>query len=158
LHALDAAAARRVAADLLSRRPWTSAMLAARLRRRGATAEVAALVVAELTARGHIDDARFARHWVEARAARGYGVGRLRSELAARGVARPVIDTALAALDPGTELERVLAVARRRLDAVQRAAPDRAARRLRDYLLRRGYAAPVVAQVVRECAGSQFDE
>jgi len=86
---LEDAAARRVAADLLSRRPWTCAELTARLRRRGAPEAVAAAVVADLTARGHLDDARFARQWVEARSSRGYGPARLAAELRVRGVAAP---------------------------------------------------------------------
>ncbi len=79
-----------MAGDLLSRRAWTRADLAARLRRRGAPADVATEVVDDLVARGYVDDAAFARHWVTARAARGYGAGRLRLELRARGIAAPV--------------------------------------------------------------------
>ncbi|MGH7356590.1 MAG: regulatory protein RecX, partial [Candidatus Rokuibacteriota bacterium] len=72
--------------------------MAARLRRRGAPAEVADEVVADLEARGFVDDAAFASHWVTTRAARGYGAARLRAELRARGVASGVIDAALATL------------------------------------------------------------
>ena len=46
--ALDLGAARLVAADLLSRRAWTCAELTARLRRRGASPELAGEVVADL--------------------------------------------------------------------------------------------------------------
>jgi regulatory protein len=100
-------------------------------------------------ARAHLDDAAFARRWVEARGARGYGAARLRAELSARGVARDLIDHALGALEAETTLARARDLARRRLPALRRR-PDRAATRLRDYLLRRGYAAAVVARVVRE--------
>ena len=44
---------------------------------------VAAEVVADLVGRGYVDDAAFARHWVETRAARGYGAARLRAALLA---------------------------------------------------------------------------
>jgi len=87
------AGARLVAGDLLSRRPWTTRDLAARLRRRGAPAAVAAEVVADLTARGYLDDAAFAHHWAAARAARGYGPARLRAELRQRGVGAKLIDS-----------------------------------------------------------------
>src|SRR5688500_12706348 len=83
---LDAKAARLVAGDLLSRRAWTQAELTRRLIRRGAPAEVAAEVVADLAARRYVDDAAFARHFVETRAARGYGAARLAADLHARGV------------------------------------------------------------------------
>lgn len=107
-------------------------------------------VVADLTTRGHLDDAAFARHWVETRGGRGYGPARLRAELRARGVPAPLVERALAAAGGEADLERARAVARRRLPALSRRAPARAAARLRDHLLRRGYAAGVVARVVRE--------
>jgi len=101
-----------------------------------------------------VDDAAFARRWVEARAARGYGPARLRAELSARGVARDLIDLALSALEAETTLARARDLARRRLPGLRRR-PDRAGARLRDYLLRRGYAAAVVARVVQELLGDR---
>jgi regulatory protein len=110
-------------------------------------------VVADLTARGYLDDALFARHWVETRSARGYGRARLAAELRARGVAPALVHEALGREDPGADLERARAIARRRLPALRRARGERAAGRLRDYLLRRGFPGGVVARVVRELLG-----
>jgi regulatory protein len=157
---LDATAARAAAGDLLSRRPWTARDLEARLRRRGAPPAVAAETVAELVARGYVDDHAFARAWVAARAGRGYGVARLRAELRARGVAPEVIGPALASLADGAQLDRARAVARRRLAALARVPASRAATRLRDHLLRRGFSGETVARVVREvlAPGAAFDE
>ncbi|HXD99659.1 MAG TPA: regulatory protein RecX [Candidatus Acidoferrum sp.] len=138
------------AGDLLSRRAWTRADLTARLRRRGAPPEVADTVADDLVARGYVDDAAFARHWVTTRAARGYGAARLRAELRARGVAAPLIEAALTTMSRSDQLEEARRLARRRLPALTRIAPDKAAARLRDHLLRRGFAGGVVAQVVRE--------
>jgi len=129
-----------------------------RLARRGAPKDVAAAVVAELAGRGHVDDAAFARHWVQTRAARGYGAARLRAELRARGVAAALADAALATLEGEDQLAQARALARRRLPALRRAAPERAAARLRDQLLRRGFAAGIVARVVREAVGVAPDE
>jgi len=128
-----------------------------RLRRRGAPAPVAAEVLADLTARGYLDDAAFARHWVDTRSARGYGSARLRAELRARGVAGSLVDAALAA-QGDDELERARAVARRRLPALQRADRARAAARLRDHLVRRGYSAAIVSRVVRESVGLRLED
>lgn len=152
--ALDERAARLVAADLLSRRAWTRATLAARLRRRGAPAGVADDVVADLTARGYLDDALFARQWVAARSARGYGRTRLAAELRARGIAGDLVHVALGGEAPDADLERARAIARRRLPVLRSARGDRAAGRLRDHLLRRGFAGGLVAQVVRELLGA----
>jgi regulatory protein len=116
---------------------------------------VAAEVVADLTARGDLDDARFARQWVEARAARGYGPVRLTAELRARGVAASHVAAALGALDAAGELERARGAARRRLPALRGVRADRAGSRLRDHLLRRGFGAGVAARVVRELLGAE---
>ena len=147
---LDQRRARLVAADLLSRRAWTRAELTRRLGRRGAPPEVAVAVVDDLVARGHVDDAAFARQWVATRSARGYGAGRLRSELAVRGVEGALIDAALSQLDGDEVLERARAVAARRMLALAGREPRRAAARLNDHLLRRGFPAGLAARVVRE--------
>jgi regulatory protein len=135
---------------LLARRAWTRADLTARLRRRGAPPDVALEVAEDLERRGYLDDAAFARQWVTVRAARGYGAARLRAELRARGVAAGLIDAALAAVDRGGQLEEARRLASRRLPILRKRAPLKAASRLRDYLLRRGFPAGVVAQVTRE--------
>jgi regulatory protein len=150
---LDARAARLAAGDLLSRRAWTMAELTRRLVRRGAPPAVAAEVVDDLAGRGYVDDAAFARHFVESRVARGYGATRLAADLRARGVAPALITAALAEVDAGAQLERARALARRRLSALTSGPPDRTAGRLRDYLLRRGFAGSVALRVVRELTG-----
>jgi regulatory protein len=147
---LDAKATRVAAGDLLARRAWTESELTRRLVRRGAPPDVAAAVVADLAGRGYVDDAAFARHFVETRAARGYGAARLAADLRARGVPPAVVAAALGTLDAGAQLDRARAIAARRLPALRRVTPERAAGRLRDHLLRRGFAAGVVARVVRE--------
>jgi len=126
--------------------------------RRGAPKDVAAEVVADLAGRGYVDDAAFARHWVATRAARGYGAARLRAELRARGVAAALADAALATLEGEDQLAQARALAQRRLPALRRASPERAAARLRDQLLRRGFAAGVVARVIRESADADDGE
>ena len=113
--------------------------------------------MADLAGRGYLDDASYAHHWVTARVARGFGATRLRAELRARGVASRVIDEALAGLDGEETLTRAREAARRRLPALRRGRPERVAARLRDYLLRRGYGAAVVARVVRESFGVLAD-
>jgi regulatory protein len=110
--------------------------------------------VGDLAARGYLDDAAFARRWVETRAARGYGPARLRAELRARGVAAALIDAALAPRDAADDVERARALARRRLPALARTRRDRAAARLAQYLERRGHPRAVVARVVREIFGA----
>ena len=112
----------------------------------------------DLVARGYVDDGAFARQWVSARAARGYGAVRLRMELRARGVAPPVIAVALSALGGDDTLASARETARRRLPALRRGRADRVAPRLRDYLLRRGFSTSIVVRVVRETTGVAAEE
>jgi regulatory protein len=141
--------------DLLARRSWSAAELLRRLERRGAPREVARAVVGELEGRGYVDDEGFAKWWAEARA-RGRRVGsvRLAEELRARGIAAPLVAAAVAsAFEDVGEAERALAAARKRLPALLRTRPERAAARLRDHLLRRGYPARVALGVVTRLLG-----
>ena len=146
---LDARSAKAVAYDLLARKAWSRRDLVLRLRRRGASDEVARLVVAALEERGYVDDPAFARQWAEGRARR-LGSRRLDQELRRRGIARPLAAAAVGlAFGEGEEAVRALEAARRRLPALAKRNPGRAPRRLRDFLLRRGYPAGVVNSVVR---------
>jgi regulatory protein len=154
--ALDEATARVRAFDLLARHAWTERDLTARLVRQGAPGPIARAVVADLVARGYVDDAAFARAWAETRA-RGRKIGRARlgRELAAKGVAPPLIAAALeAAFGEVGEGVRGREAAARRLGALSRRSAGRAPSRLRDFLLRRGYPATVVRDIVRELTGT----
>jgi len=148
---MDEKAARLAAFDLLARKSWSGRELSRRLRRRGAPAEIAEAVVADLTGRGYVDDQAFARWWAEARA-RGRRVGsrRLRQELSAKGIPREMADAAIAAaFEEVGETERALEAARRRLPGLRRGPAARLPARLADYLLRRGYPAAAVRHAVR---------
>ena len=147
---LDVKAVRLAAADLLSRRAWTQTELTRRLVRRGAPSEVAVSVVEDMVGRGYVDDAAYARHFVDTRLARGYGAARLTADLRARGVASALIAAALESVDTAAQVDQARAVAKRRLPALRRVAPERTAARLRDHLLRRGFPATVVMRVLRE--------
>jgi regulatory protein len=152
---LDARRARAVALDLLARKAWTRRDLTERLRRRGAPPDVAGAVVAALEALGYVDDRAFAAAWAESRArGRSLGRQRLREELRARGVAPPLVEAAIArAFEDTSELARAERAAARRLVILRRRAPEQAARRLHDYLRRRGYSGDVVRQVLRAVCG-----
>ena len=156
---LDAKAAKLAAFDLLARKAWSARELTSRLKRRGAPDEIARAVVAELCSRGYLDDASFARFWAESRA-RGRRVGsrRLRQELLQKGIPRDVAAAAVAAaFEEAPEALRCLEAGRRRLPALQRAGSARAAPRLRDYLVRRGYPLAEVMRTVAALTGTRPD-
>ncbi|MGH8207806.1 MAG: regulatory protein RecX [Steroidobacteraceae bacterium] len=93
----DATAALAAAVVLLSRRDFCSAELVARLQADGFTAEAAHTALAELSERRYVDDERYARAFVAARAERGQGPQRMRRDLSELGIDGALADVALQA-------------------------------------------------------------
>ena len=137
------ATAKAVAYGLRSTRarPQTVAEIIAKLQSRYADDVVVEAAVAQLKAVGALDDAVFARIWVEDRGvSRGYGRARLAQELRRRQVPQDIAEQALAALDERDDLETATELARRRFATLPATLePAAAARRLHAYLARRGY-------------------
>jgi regulatory protein len=136
----------------LERRSFASADLGRRLTRKGHRPEAIAAALERATALGLLDDAGFARNYVETRAARGRGPARLMRDLLSMGVDRLHIDDAIARQWPAdadrSAMPRALAERRaRQLGALPREAKRR---RLVAYLARRGYTGPEVRQVIHE--------
>src|ERR1019366_9447475 len=122
--------ARQVCLRMLTAAPRTSAQLADAMRRKGVPDDAAGAVLGRLTEVGLIDDAAFARAWVESRHhARGLSRRALTAELERRGV-------------PGEDVQAAMATRGRPL-------PVRI-RRLVGLLARKGYPAPLAYRVVRE--------
>ena len=161
--ALAAAAARRQAAARVLRwlrgRPRTERDVRCFLLDRAYDADVVDSVVAGLRAQGLVDDARFARWFVDARVARrpeSFAV--LAAALAAQGVPPDVVASALSACrDQHDEMQLALAAARQRLRAVRSVPPARAAARLGRFLAGRGFDADTVRAVCRTCLGDIAD-
>jgi len=106
---------------------------------------------------GLLDDSRYAEARAASQARRGASLFAIRRDLAARGVAVPLIDAALAALkrDAGgtgdaADAAAALALARRRRLGPFRSAATRAAFRLRDLAVlgRAGFAFGIARRVV----------
>jgi regulatory protein len=147
----DVEGAYRALLCMLERRPFAVRDLARRLVLRGNPPEAADRAVDRAIAAGLLDDERFARHYVQTRAARGRGPARLRLELVNMGVAAPVVDRILAEELPESEAaDRVLALARKRVSQLE--GLDRATRlrRLLAYLARRGYTGREVRRLVEQ--------
>ncbi|MGZ8179876.1 regulatory protein RecX [Williamsia sp. SKLECPSW1] len=109
-----------------------------------------------LTATGLLDDADFARQWVESRH-RNNGRGRiaLRDELRTKGVDPAVAENALSLVDDDDERARAKELLARKVgslsaaDVADRADRDRHTRRLVAMLARRGYPATIAFDLVR---------
>ncbi len=144
-------AARQVCLRLLTAAPRTRAELAGALRRRGVPDEIAESVLGRFTEVGLIDDAAFARAWVESRHhQRGLARGVLAAELKRRGVGTEDVRSAVGLLGPDEEIQTARRLVAKRIAATRgRPLPGRV-RQLVSMLARRGYSAGLAYRVVRE--------
>ena len=136
---------------MLTTAPRTRAQLAATLRRRRVPDEIAESVLSRFAEVGLIDDAAFARAWVESRH-HGKGLARraLAAELRQRGVADGEVRAAVDSLAPQDEVATARRLVAKQLPASRgRPLPARA-RQLLGMLARKGYPPALAAQVVRE--------
>jgi regulatory protein len=137
------------ALEALSRKERTEKEFVAWLEERGFGADEVEAAIGRLIEVGELDDARFARRYAEdKRELRGWGPERIRTALEARGVGVAEIDAALAADDRSRQVERAVALLRRRSDSLEHEA-GRA--RALAYLTRRGYDYELAYDAVRRC-------
>jgi regulatory protein len=144
-------AARQICLRLLATGPRTRAQLATALRRRRVPDEVAEAVLGRFAEVRLIDDAAFARAWVETRH-HGRGLARraLSAELRQRGVAAEEVRVAVATLGDQDEITTARRLVAKRAEASRgRPLPARV-RHLIGMLARKGYPAGMAYQVVRE--------
>jgi regulatory protein len=92
LTALDA---EQVVIRLLAMRDHSRVELERKLIERDFPQDLIAGCLDELSARGYIDDARFAEHYVRMRIQRGFGPLRIRQELRERGIDNSVLEAHL---------------------------------------------------------------
>ncbi len=148
-----ARAALRTALDYLGYRARTEHEIRQKLLRSEFDEAVAARTVARLHELGYLDDAAYARAYVEARfRSRGYGPQRLRTELLRRGVAPPLIEAVLdGALGQEDMLEAARSHAAKRWPRLAAEAdPRKRRKKLSEYLLRRGFSYETARRVVEE--------
>lgn len=146
-------AARGVAMGYLGYSSRTEHEVRQKLLRSEFSEAVAEDTVARLRELGYLDDAAYARSYVEARFRnRGYGPGRLRSDLLRRGVAAALIDAALAEMiDQDDVVEAARHHAEKRWPRLAAETDARKRRKkLSDYLVRRGFSYDIVRRVIDE--------
>ena len=148
--------ARQACLGLLTLAPRTRAQLADALRKRGIPDDVAESVLGRFTSAGLIDDAAFARAWVESRHhGRGLSGRALTAELRQRGVDEDQIREAVDELGPDAEAETARRLVARKLAATLGQAPEARVRRLAGMLARKGYPPGLAFRVIREALESE---
>jgi regulatory protein len=146
------ARAREVCLRLLALAPRTRAQLADALRKRGIPDDTADEVLSRYEDVGLIDDAAFARAWVESRHySRGLAGRALSAELKQRGVAADEIRAAIDEhLGPDAEVSAARQLVAGKLSATRQLPPEQRTRRLAGLLARKGYPAGLAFRVIRE--------
>lgn len=144
---------RQKALELLSRRPHSRRELKDKLLRRGVSEEDAEDCVQWLSDHGFLDDEEYAGAVARHYAAKGYGAGRLRSELQRRGIDRELAADTLSDLpDNAGKIDAFLA---RKLTDVN----DReAVRKVSAALFRRGFSWEEIRAALRRFDSSIEEE
>lgn len=144
---------RQKALELLSRRPHSRRELKDKLLRRGVSEEDAEDCVQWLSDRGFLDDEEYAGAVARHYAAKGYGAGRVRSELQRRGIDRELAADTLSDLpDNAGKIDAFLA---RKLTDVN----DReAVRKVSAALFRRGFSWEEIRAALRRFDSSIEEE
>jgi regulatory protein len=153
------ARARQICLRLLTLAPRTRAQLADALRKRGIPDEAADEVLSRFEDVGLIDDAAFARSWVESRHyGRGLAGRALSAELKQRGVAPDEIRAAIdEQLPPDAEATAARRLVDRKLNSTRGLPPEQRTRRLAGQLARKGYPAGLSFRVIREALEAEGD-
>ena len=145
------AQARQICLRLLAVAPRTRAQLAQALRRHRTPAEAAETVLARFTDVGLIDDAAFARAWVESRHySRGLSRRSLSAELRRQGIETEEIREAVDALDPEQEVATARRLVDQRMAGTRGQPPETRVRRLAGMLARKGYPPGLVFRLIKE--------
>jgi regulatory protein len=145
------AQARQICLRLLTLAPKTRAQLAAALHRRGIPAEAAETILARFTDVGLIDDAAFARAWVESRHySRGLSRRSLSAELRRQGVETDEIREAVDTLDPEQEVATARRLVEQKMSSTRGQPPEARVRRAAGALARKGYPPGLVFRLIKE--------
>ncbi|WUQ88777.1 recombination regulator RecX [Kitasatospora purpeofusca] len=148
--------ARDICLRLLTGAAKSRKQLADALRKREIPDEVAEEVLTRLEEVGLIDDAAFARAWVESRhSVRGLSRRALAQELRTKGISGELAEQALAQLDHDDETEAARALVDRRLRATRGLERQTRTRRLVGLLARRGYSEGLAFRVVRDALDAE---
>jgi regulatory protein len=141
------------AVDLLAQREYSRQALQEKLLSEEASVEEVDQALAQLEARGLVDDTRVAETLVNRRAGKLGGM-RLRQELQAKGLSADVVAETMAALKD-SEMARALAIWQKKFGVVAADATSR--NRQARFLATRGFSGDVVRQVVAGLAQGDDD-
>lgn len=148
--------ARQILLQRLTDQPRSRAELAESLAKKNVPADVAQSLLDRFEEVGLIDDAAFARMWVESRQrSKGLGRSALARELRKKGIDDELAGEALELVDTDTEVQAAHRLVQKKLRSMQGLDNTVKTRRLTGMLARKGYSPSVAFAVVREELGSE---
>ena len=147
----DESFARAILLRRLEDQPRSRAELAESLAKKNVPAEVTAALLDRFEEVGLINDAEFARQWVQSRQrTRGLAPRVLAMELRRKGVDDEIISEVLGELDPADAREAAQRLVQKKLRSMASLDDTTRIRRLTSMLARKGYSPQLAFDVVRE--------
>jgi len=156
LYEEEASKAKNYVYMLLARRMYTNNEIDKKLSEQGYSEEIIQYVISTMEKFGYLNDKVFAEEWVQSRTQiKPKGKIALRRELQQKGVQESVIEETLdQEIDESKESDMALEIARRKIRSYSNDDPIAARRKLRGFLLRRGFGFEIVKyateQVLKE--------
>ena len=141
--------AKEYAFFLLKFRQRSEKELYSRLKKKKFPERVIECTLTFLKEKKFIDDIVFARVWVESRLKKPLGIKRINQELRLKGIDKEIIQNALDDIkEDYSETEVVTKIAKEKLKRLKSSDPLKARNRVYAYLLRRGFSAQTVYDVL----------
>ncbi|QGG43257.1 regulatory protein RecX [Aeromicrobium yanjiei] len=148
--------ARQIVYDRLAVTARSRADLEQALAKKHVPAEVARAILDKFEDAGLVDDAEFARSWVQSRQrSKGLSSRVLAMELRRKGVDEEIAREALDELDPAVELEAAHRLVQTKLRSMSALDDTTKIRRLTGLLARKGYSPQIAFDVVRQELGAE---
>ncbi|AWB94148.1 recombinase RecX [Aeromicrobium chenweiae] len=148
--------ARQIVYDRLAVTARSRADLEQALAKKQVPAEVARAILDKFEDAGLVDDAEFARSWVQSRQrSKGLSSRVLAMELRRKGVDEEIAREALGELDPEAEVEAAHRLVQAKLRTMSSLDETTKVRRLTGLLARKGYSPQVAFDVVRQELGAE---
>ena len=131
-------------------RPRSIAEVKEKLAGKGFSSTEIEIVIHDLIMSGLLDDRAFTKSWINYRLARPFGFRRIIQELKNKDIDQEIIDQAMAEIDDSYSPEKIaLDLAQRRWHRLPDIDPLKKKKRVMDFLLRRGFEADVIINVLK---------
>ena len=115
------------------------------------------MVIYKLERENLLDDADFARQWVESRSTHKLGRNRIAQELRRKGISQEEAEAALSALDDEDQLSGAIALAEKAAARIKSGEdPRKAASRIAGMLARRGYSWDVAKEAIQHALSDKI--